>query len=500
MGTKRKFENSGLSVFNKLVDLTVNQLLLSRSSYYTSTLLDGANRNLNKECGYPEGEPTVEMYREMYERNDVANRVVSVYPSESWSAPPVVFETEKDRKTAFERALDNLIFKHNPWHYLERADELSGIGSYGIVVYGIGDGLPLDQPARGIRRDGTLDAEYLKTQKRSPVELLYMRPYPEYLVEVDSVEEDPNNPRYGQPTMYTVTTMDPRDTENTANVQATLDVDVHWTRVQHIADNCGASEIRGMPRQKPVFNRLLDVRKTTGSSAEMYYKGAFPGISFETFPELTNEAEVDSESLKEEIEAYSNGLRRYMRLIGMTAKSLAPQVADPQNHVMTQLQLICATIKVPLPVFLGNEAAHLASAQNMTMWTRRLTKRLNNFVTPKLVKGFVDRMMGYQVLPYVDRYQVEWRDLNVLGDLDRSRVSLQKSQSLLQYVTSGAYILVPPSMFLQRVLEFTAEETAAILAAAGGEQAIVATLRETLQRPNAQNAQTDQTRSRNALG
>jgi hypothetical protein len=472
MNAPKRFSVNELT--HKLMAMTTN-LLLSRSSALLGGSLDTTERNIDTECGYPETDPSIDQYRSMYERVGIATRIINVYPSESWSVPPLVYQTEKPSKTAWERAWNRIAAKHAIFHYLERIDELSGIGRFGVMLIGTNDGNPLNQPVRGVNEKG----QKVENTSKKPRDLLYLRTFPEYLVQIKEIEQDSNNPRYGQPKLYNVKMSDPKDLSESAPVaQAITDQDVHWTRVLHVADNRQSSEVFGRPRLKPVYNDILDIRKVKGGGAEMFWKGAFPGISFETYPELTDVAELDAESVKQEIEAYSNGLQRYMRLIGMTAKSLAPQVADPSNHLTALLQLICATIQVPLRVFMGSEAAHLASQQDSVAWNRRLRHRQDLYLTPMVLRPFIDRLMLLDILPTIDEYIIEWRDLNVLSETDRAKISLQKAQAILQYVTSGAFALVPPRLFLELVLEFSPAEAQTIIEEAGGEGAVIKTLKD----------------------
>ena len=39
---------------------------------------------------------------------------------------------------------------------------------------------------------------------------------------------------------------------------------VHWTRVIHIAESTLENPIYGIPRLRPVYNRLMDIEKVTG--------------------------------------------------------------------------------------------------------------------------------------------------------------------------------------------------------------------------------------------
>ena len=464
-------------VVHRLVSMTTN-LLMSRTAALSGANLDPEGRNLDKECGYPEVDPTLDQYRYMFERIGIATRVVNVYPSECFSVPPLVYKTEDPTEPLFEKAWKKLAFQHKPFHWMEKLDIEAGIGRFGVMLLGFRG--KLETPAPNLDDRGNRTAQRLPKAEKDLEKLLYLRVFPEYLVTVKELEDDDNNPRFGQPRMYNIKMSDPRDTtsEENALTPGVIDRDVHWTRVIHFADNGRSAMAFGEPRLKPVYNYILDTRKISGGSSEMFYKGAFPGISFETFPELTAEAELDAESVKKEIEAYSNGLQRYMRLVGMTAKSLAPQVADPSNHLTTLLQLICATIQVPMPVFLGQVEGHMAGVQNSVSWNRRLRKRQDNVLTPLMIQPFIDRLMLVGVLPWVDEYHVEWRDLNVLSDTDKAKISLQKAQALLQYVTSGVFALVPPRIFLELVLQFTPLEAEAIIKAAGGEDKVIKTLKE----------------------
>jgi len=129
-------------------------------------------RNIDDECGYPQTEQTAwgataidpDFYRNLYDREAIATRVVEVMPRECWQMTPMVYEDEDpDNVTAFEEAWDVLgqqlrgeqcwyqDEEGSPvWEVLRRADILSGIGHFGIILLGLDDGLPLDQPAAGV--------------------------------------------------------------------------------------------------------------------------------------------------------------------------------------------------------------------------------------------------------------------------------------------------------------------------------------------------------------
>jgi uncharacterized protein len=433
--------------------------------------LDPAGRDLDKECGYPSPtERTVNYFRSLYNDSGVAARVVHIWPDECWAAYPDLYETEKKRKTPFERAWGDLSDRVNPWHFLHRADRLSGIGRFGILLLGLSGGDDPSTPAAPVD-PGTgrpLAAEGSR-------QLLYLRAFDEYHVRVAEAEGDNTNPRYGQPTVYEINLLggDPGGQPvQYKDGPFPTSARVHWTRIIHLADNRESSEIYGVPRCYHCVAPLHDIRKVAGSSAEMFWKGGFPGYQFKVSPDLVGEEVVDEEDIRQEVEAYVNGLQRYMSAEGGEWASLAPQVADPGHHIDVYLTLLCAIIGVPKRVFLGAEAGQLASTQDADAWKGRLRGRQLNYLEPMVVRPLIDRLMDLGCLPQARKYTLSWRDLKTLGDKDLADVGLKKVQALMQYVTGGVFLVVPPRLLFTAVLGFTDEQADAIITALGGDEAV----------------------------
>jgi hypothetical protein len=214
----------------------------------------------------------------------------------------------------------------------------------------------------------------------------------------------------------------------------------------------------------PVYNNLMDLRKVLGSSAEMFYRGAFPGYSLEMHPELVAQGlDLDTEALRTEISNYSEGLQRWMSLKGVTAKALSPQVADPRGHLEAQYTFIAITLDIPLRIFMGSEQGQLASGQDMRSWSKRMANRQQKYITPMIIRPFVDRLIALGVLPEpLEGYKVDWPDLFALSDEEKARVSLVKTQTLSTYVGGGVENLVPPNTFLTQFVGMTEDEITAI--------------------------------------
>lgn len=427
-------------------------------------------RDIDDECGYDK-QVSDEQYRKMYDR-ELGARVVNVYPEETWQLMPRIFEDpDPETETEFEKALKDLDDGVGLMHYLQRADELSGVGQYGIILWGLNDGKQLSEEVAGSdawaeatgKTQGTTTA-----QPSAGLGLLYMRVLDASLVRVATYESDPTKPRYGLPLTYNLTLHDPRNQESgaiTTSPQAS-ETAVHWTRVTHLADNRKTSETLGTPRMQPVWNRLYDLRKILGGSGEMYWKGGFPGISLETQPGL-EDAELDEAGTRAMMDDYSNGLQRYIALTGMTAKSLSPQISDPKSTFEVQIKAMCVTLGVPYRVFMGIEEGVVSGDQATNAWNARLANRQTRYVTPMIIKPVLNRLINFGVLPTpAQPPTVEWPDLSTPSEGDRAEVASKQTDAMSKYVAGGVDSLVPPMQFLTIVMGMEEGEAEAILDAA----------------------------------
>lgn len=471
--------NNGNVVMNETLfyELTYNALL-RRMDLLKGTSFD-TRRDIDDECGYPNtNQITVQDYRDMYDREAIAARVVECLPRESWAVEPTVFEDEdSDNITEFEQAFADLgknlrgkswyqDQESSPiWEYLQRADERSGIGWFGGILFGIDDGEDLRAPVESVERAVLTNNQDVP---KNGVErnLLFLRVFDESLIEVTHWENKESSPRYGQPTEYNITFADPNDILHGGSGVNRANAPVHWTRFLHLADNLGSSEIFGTPRQQPVWNRLYDLRKVYGGCGEMYWRGALPGISLETHPQLGGNVSLNRSELRSEMEQYMNGLQRYMMLKGMTANSLAPQVVDPSPQVDVLLTAICIKMGIPKRIFMGSERGQLASGQDDATWNDRLAFRHNRYLTPRMVVPFVDRAIQLHILPEPKGYSCVWPDLNALTDLEKADIAVKRTEALTKYVAGSVESIVAPMDFLTRIIGFDQDEAQAIVEAA----------------------------------
>lgn len=430
-----------------------NEMLLARASFFSRWI--DPRRNIDIECGHPEVLST-ENYMDLYTRGDVASRVVSVYPEETWSQEPGLFENEEEALTPFEQAWADLNLEFSLIAHLEQADIVSGIGRFGVLLLGVDDGGDMGKPIDGLDITG-------KTQGPDR-KLLYLRSFDESVLTINALETDVRNPRFGLPVSYAV-----RFTDNLIGKSA-VEQEVHWHRIIHFADGRRNSLVYGTPRLEKVANRIFDLHKIAGGSGEMFWKGGFPGLSVQSHPTALNEEiDFDKDATRTEMEAYMNGLQRYIATSGMDVKSLGVQVADPRPHVEVQMRSIASCLGVPWRIFVGSESAHLASSQDSTTWNRRLAKRRRNYVNPYLLRPFVNRLIGLGIVPKPEKYAVWWPDLETPGDEAKAAKAEKQSNAISKYVTTGSDVLIPPFYFLTLVLGMSDEEARSIIKKAGLE-------------------------------
>ncbi|MHA1344963.1 MAG: anti-CBASS protein Acb1 family protein [Candidatus Heimdallarchaeaceae archaeon] len=426
--------------------------ITSRTNLLNKTIDE--RREIDDECGYPSVITTAQ-YRKMYDREGIATRIVNLYPEESWSQDPVVAEDEKADPTEFEKAWAELERELKIYSYMFRGDGLSGIGRFGIILLGFDDGKPLHQSVEGINEEG----EQVGSPQHS---LIYLRAFDESYVKVKSTEKDITNKRYGLPTSYNITFENETGSSSGSSKAGNKSV-VHWSRVIHIADNRESSEVFGTPRMQSLFNRLYDIRKIAGGSGEMFWKGGFPGYVFQMDPKARELSSTEKNTLEDTIAAWTNGLQRTIRLQGMEIKGLEPQLADPKNHIDVQLQIIAIAMGVPKRILMGSEQAKLASSQDSENWSKRMKRRQNKYLTPYLIRPFIDRLITLGVLPEVEQYDVIWPDMSTPSEKDKAEVMKMQVEAYARYVSGTVGELIPEEIFLKLIAGFDEEQIKEIM-------------------------------------
>ncbi|OQX08800.1 MAG: hypothetical protein BWK76_23090 [Desulfobulbaceae bacterium A2] len=408
-------------VLNEASDIISRALLAQRlgQSYQ-------GKRDLYEALGWPLV-ITFDDYLGKYERMGLARRIVRAMPEACWSDMPGMWESETKTDTKFETAWADLVKKISLASPLLDLDVLAGIGEYGILYLGFDDGGLLSDPVQSARN------------------LMYVTPYHQGNVEVAALDQDMKSPRYGQPVQYRLKVSLPSGTVTTGEL-------VHYSRVLHVAENCLGSSFRGEPRLKCVYNNMIDIEKITGGSGEMFWQGAFPGISFEAAPDV--DLSFSSEAITEEIEKYVHGLKRYLKLQGVSAKPINSTLQSPDAFLDVQLRMVSAATGIPKRMLEGSERGELSSRQDSDTWNGMVEARRTLYCKDKVIVPFATRLVDVGVLPaFNNSISVVWESRQK-SETELADLSAKRTDALAKYATSGIDSLMTFDAFLRYVCEY----------------------------------------------
>lgn len=367
----------------------------------------GGKRDIYKALGYPEAVSAVDCWH-LYRRFGVATRLIKAPVDATWRLPPVV-EAKDAGDEAFAAAFTALDEEHGVTRIAKRADRLARIGRYGAILVGVGD--------------GRKDSEPMGTGN-----LLYLRALDETAATVARWVRDQSDPRYGLPESYRV---------NLANDAGGggQSLHVHWTRIVHIAEDAD-DELFAEPKLAPVFNRLIDLEKVAGGSAEAAWLTGNRGLALLA----QSDAEMGPEDRKrarEQAQDYQDGQSRVLALQGMDVKSLGAEMASPADHADVLLTLISAgSDGMPKRLLIGNEQGELASGQDETNWASRISQRRSDHAGPGVMRPLIRALIACGALPAPagGGFVVRWEEGDGLGP----QAKAERAKSLGDAVRSFA--------------------------------------------------------------
>lgn len=433
-----------------LVLNSLSNILVSRAKIASNLgqSFDG-DRKLYEQVGYPRN-LTFREFEGRYKRQDIAKRIVNAFPDATWRAKPeIIDDDEKD--TQFENDLTALMARINLYHYLRRADRMAGIGRYATVFLGVDDGDDFDKPIEG------------------NVNLLYLQTYSEDNSSIVNLVSDTQNERFGLPEFYNIGVM----SVNFLGSRGTTDINlrtkterVHWSRVIHVpSDDSLESDVFGTPRLEAVYNRLQDIELAVAGGAEMFWRGGFPGYSFET--DADTEFPQSDDNLDDEIFKMIHGLQRYIKLRGIKMNSLEQQIADPSVIVDTELKLISSGTGIPLRILTGSERGELASTQDKGNWNDRVDERRVDHAEPLILRKTIDRFVEFGIVAEptsgIGKYRVEWPALDTQTEKEATEIALGKSRAIAEYAkTPDAQLIISPLEFLVRIIGMERSEAEAV--------------------------------------
>jgi len=366
--------------------------LLSRAAMQSAMTGQYAMKTFAAQFGYAEN-LTFDDYMNMYRRVGIAKRIVNITTNYTWRTLPNIvgtIETKEDSAKPIIDAIELLNKTFRLFSILKRADRLACIGRYSIVVI-------------STKNDTDLSTELPRGTNVNDISLI--NAFSEKQAEISTWVNDTTNPRFGLPETY-------RIKPDGESGRSQTNYTVHHSRIIHIANNKVDSDIYGTPLLEAAFNYIQDLMKVIGSSAEMYWLGAYAGLVFTEDKDLlqTDEQVAD---MKNAIDEYSNKLRRYLTVKGVEVQPLPSVTPDPTGNVENLVNLISAASDIPTRLLLGSEQGQLASSTDMEMFVSYITGRQETFADNEVLTPFINRLIEYGYIQGVtsDDYMIEWEPL-----------------------------------------------------------------------------------------
>jgi hypothetical protein len=398
----------------------------------------GGDRNVYEALGYPTS-ITYDDYAGRYARQDIARAVINRPVQYTWKGPLVISEAGDDKETQLEKDWGKLEKRLKLKSKFVRVDKLSSVGTYGVLLLGFSDTKNKDDwatPAKGTKR-----------------QLNYVKPLGEGNAKIASYVSNPADERFGLVETYDVTITNPGGDTTSSFI-------AHYSRVLHITRELLESEVEGVPVMEGVWNRLMDLEKIVGGSAEMFWRGARPGYQAVADKDHVIGATLEAD-LQDQIDEYENNLRRMIVNQGVEFKALQSQVSNPSNHVDVQIQMISAETGIPKRILTGSERGELASTQDESSWFGVIQTRREEHAEANIIRPFVDMCIEYGILPKpsTEEYHVQWLDLFAPSDKDKAEVGKIRADALKAYSADPmAQLIMPPEAFFELFLGFTEEQ------------------------------------------
>lgn len=428
--------------------LSLSGALVNRANYAANLGLSySGNRDIYKALGYLTNISYTD-YATRYLRQDMAKAIIDRPAKLTWQGGLIVQESKDKKDTELEKEWITLRNKLKLQNIFSRADRLSGIGCYSVLLLGLDDVKQKEQFANPVT-----------VGKRK---LLYLKPYGEGNAQISEYETDTKSERYGFPKYYDLRTGgETGSTGASTTAITTQNVKVHYSRILHIIDDILENDVIGIPRLEAVFNRLMDLEKLVGGSAEMYWRGARPGYQGKVDKDfqLTTEDRAD---LQDQIDEYENNLRRMLVNEGVSYEALKQQIADPKSHVDVQIQMISAVTGIPKRILTGSERGELSSDQDATEVKVYIQNRREEHAEIHIVRPFIEKCLEFGILPKpsTEEYLIVWSDLYAQSAKQLVDIGRARSEALRNYLTAGpmAETIVPPTAFFEFFLGFKPNE------------------------------------------
>lgn len=370
------------------------------------------NRDYNALYGYGT-DLSYANYRALYDRGGIAHTLVEKIPKACWRDMP---EIKSGESTVLE---DDLLAlkKVGLFNALERADIVGRIGRYSILLIEVADNSPLDEPLGSARN----------------IDDLGFRVYSEAAIEIVEFDKDPTSKRFGYPVKYQVSTVNVES--NSLGGEAITRI-VHWSRVVHLAEGALESPLVGQPILKPAWNTLIDVLKIRGGAGEAYFRNARQKFALEANKDTKVSTDPTAiQALKDNVEAFQDGLEDVIRLQGMTANVLQPGMVSPRDAFDICVEELAGIYNIPIRSLIGKGGGQLAGSEDKAALNAVVRDRQEQDCTQWLNRA-LDILNEAGLIKLPATYEIEWPTQSALSEKEESE-AIEKRASAFKAMADG---------------------------------------------------------------
>jgi hypothetical protein len=385
--------------------------------FFSFAGLDAKRPNAWAQYGYKEP-LTFEDFQLAYDRGGAGHGAVHRLLDGCWQKLPRIKQPAADKETPWEKKAGAVLRAINGWQKLRDFDRRNLVGRYAALIYRMADSQPLSAP--------------LVTAAK----LADLVPVFENQIKVTKWDEEKTSERYGQPLtfQYRARRVGGTDTQGQPDEWQ----DVHYSRVQILAEGSVGDMFEGVPLLKAGFNNLVDLEKISGGSAESFLKNSARTVVFEYDPQSSPQAipgkdGAPGQSVREAHESQTKRLNRNQDasivMQGGKASTLQTTISDPEGPGTFAANLFAASVRIPFTILFGQQTGRLASDEDKADFGARCASRQANALTPML-EEFVRRMQAAGVIDAGD-FEIEWPPVNAPSDLDKL-TNLGKATAAMQ--------------------------------------------------------------------
>ncbi|MFB4859977.1 anti-CBASS protein Acb1 family protein, partial [Enterobacter hormaechei subsp. steigerwaltii] len=251
---------------------------------------------------------------------------------------------------------------------------------------------------------------------------------------------------YGQPVSYNFNEQPVGDDGTYGPVRG---VTVHPERIIIL---CEGSEdenmLSGVPFLRAGYNKLLDLEKVSGGSAEGFLKNASRqlGIAFDKETNIANLSKQATESgykdlgeaLNDKVAKMNRGTDAALVMQAGTPSVLSVAAADPSPTWTVAANEFASSIQCPFTILFGQQTGRLASDEDKTDWAKRCNGRRWGFQS-MVVESVLERFWTVGVIapPSSGEVTLAWSDL--LAPSEKEKIANMQAMAVVAKDTQQAY-------------------------------------------------------------